>query len=175
GGAGAQTSLGLAPQRPPVRATLPDRVVGVLVLHRPGVRATQVHVEAGVPERADLVLLARLALDELLDVRVVDVEHDHLRRAPGGTARLDRARRGIGTAHEGNRAGRRASRGQQLLGRADAGEVQAGTGTALEDQALFLVPVEDRLHRVVDRQDEARRDLLLGLRADVEPDRRVEA
>src|ERR1700753_2616989 len=45
-----------------------------------------------------LLLLARLGLDELLDVRVVDVEDHHLGRAPGGTAGLDRARRGVGAA-----------------------------------------------------------------------------
>src|SRR5215472_6648701 len=35
-------------------------------------------------------------------------------------------------------------------------------------------PVEDRLHRVVDREDEAGRALRRGLEADVEPDRAVE-
>ena len=55
------------------------------------VLAAEVHVEAGVAQRADLVLLARLGLDELLDVGVVDVEDDHLGRAPGGAAGLDGA------------------------------------------------------------------------------------
>ena len=54
-----------------------------------------------------------------------------------------------------DRAGGGAAGGQQLLGRADAGEVEAGAGAALEDQALLLVPVEDRVHRVVDGEDEA--------------------
>ena len=40
--------------------------------------------------------------------------------------------------------------------------------------ALAADPVEDRLHRVVDREDEARAALRLLLEADVEPDRRVE-
>ena len=53
--------------------------------------AAEVHVEAGVAQDADLVLLAGLGLDELLDVGVVDVEHDHLGRAPGRAAGLDRA------------------------------------------------------------------------------------
>ena len=39
--------------------------------------------------------------------------------------------------------------------RADPGQVQAGTGAALEDQPLLAVPVQDRVHRVVDREDEA--------------------
>ncbi len=67
------------------------RVVGVLVLDAGDVLAAEVHVEAGVAQHADLVLLARLGLDELLDVGVVDVEHDHLRRAAGGAAGLDGA------------------------------------------------------------------------------------
>ena len=36
----------------------------------------------------------------------------------------------------------------------------AGAGAALEDEPLLLVPVEDRVHGVVDREDEAGRDLL---------------
>ena len=57
------------------------------------------------------------------------------------------------------------------LRRADAGEVEAGAGAALEDQALLAVPVEDRVHRVVDGEDEAGADLLRRGGADVEPDR----
>ena len=49
-----------------------------------------------------------------------------------------------------------------------------GAGAAAEDDALTADPVEDRVHRVVDREDEARRALRLLLEADVEPDRRVE-
>ena len=41
---------------------------------------------------------------------------------------------------------------------------EAGAGAALEDEALFLVPVEDRVHRVVDGEDEAGADLLGALR-----------
>jgi hypothetical protein len=78
-----------------------DGVVGVLVLHADDVLAAEVHVEAGVAQRADLVLLARLGLDELLDVRVVDVEDDHLGRATGRATGLDGAGRGVGAAHEG--------------------------------------------------------------------------
>ena len=67
-----------------------DRVVRVLILDAHDVLATEVHVEAGVTQRADLVLLARLGLDELLDVRVVDIEDDHLGRATGRATGLDR-------------------------------------------------------------------------------------
>src|SRR5690606_5010244 len=129
-------------------------VVGVLVLDADDVLATQVHVEPGVAQRADLVLLARLGLDELLDARVVDVEDDPVGRPPGGAAGLDRARGGVRAAHEADRAGGGAAGGEQLLGGADAGQVDPGAGATLEDQALLLVPLQDRLHRVVDRQDE---------------------
>src|SRR6476620_1907383 len=53
-------------------------------------------------------------------------------------------------------------------------EVDAGAGAAAEDDAFAANPVEDRLHRVVDREDEARTTLRTLLEADVEPDRRVE-
>ena len=54
----------------------------------------------GVAQRGGLVLLVRLAPDEVADVRVVDVEHDHLRRAARLAAGLDRAGPGVGPAHE---------------------------------------------------------------------------
>ena len=73
-----------------------------------------------------------------------------------------------------HRAAGGAAGGQQLLGRPDPGQVQAGAGAALEDQPLLAVPVQDRVHRVVDGEDEAGRDLLRGVGPDVEPDRRVE-
>ena len=82
----------------------PHRVVGVLVLDAGDVLAAEVHVEPGVAQDADLVLFARLGLDELLDVGVVDVEDDHLGGPPGGAAGLDRARGGVSAAHEGHRA-----------------------------------------------------------------------
>ena len=132
-----------------------DRVVRVLVLDAGDVLAAEVHVEAGVPQDPDLVLFARLGLDELLDVGVIDVEDDHLRGPPGRAAGLDRARRGVGAAHERHRAAGGAARGQQLLAGTDAGQVDAGPGAALEDQALFPVPLQDRVHGVVDGQDEA--------------------
>ena len=172
--AAAQAEVGAVLDRAHELVGDADRVVGVLVLHGGDVGAAEVHVEAGVAQRADLVLLARLGLDELLDVGVVDVEHDHLGRTTGRAAGLDGARGRVGAAHEGDRAGRRAAGGEQLLGGADAGEVEAGAGAALEDEALLLVPVQDRVHRVVDREDEAGGDLLRRRGADVEPDRGVE-
>ena len=47
-------------------------------------------------------------------------------------------------------------------------------GAAAEDHPLLGVPLEDRLHRVLDPEDEAGRALRALLEADVEPHRRVE-
>src|SRR5260221_1725348 len=133
----------------------PHGVIGVLVLNADDVLAAEVHVEAGVAQDPDLLLLAGLGHDEFLDVGVVDVEDDHLRRAPGGAARLDRPGRGVGAAHERDRAAGRAARGEQFLARPDPGQVDPRPGPALEDQALLAVPLQDRFHGVVDGQDEA--------------------
>ena len=105
---------------------------------------------------------------------MVDVEHDHLGRAARLAARLDRAGPGVGAAHEGDRPGRGAALGQRLHRPADVRQVDPGAGPAAEDLALLGVPVEDRLHRVVDGEDEAGRALRLLLEPDVEPHGRVE-
>ena len=69
---------------------------------------------------------------------------------------------------------RGAALAQVLHRTADVREVDARARTAAEDLALLGVPAEDRLHRVLDAEDEAGRALRLLLEADVEPDRRVE-
>ena len=57
----------------------------------------------------------------------------------------------------------------------DLRQVDTGPGAALEDDALFPIPVEDRAHLVVDRQDETGARLLGDVfDPDVEPDRAVE-
>ena len=105
---------------------------------------------------------------------MVDVEHDHLRRAAGLAARLDRAGPGVGAAHEADRAGGEPALREVLDRAADVREVDAGAGAAAEDLAFLGVPVEDRLHRVLDAEDEAGGALRLLLEADVEPDGAVE-
>ncbi len=105
---------------------------------------------------------------------MVDVEDDHLGRAPRLPAGLDRPSRRVGAAHERDRTGGIAALGELLLRRAQQAQVDAGARAAAEDDPLTADPVEDRLHRVVDREDEARRALRTLLEADVEPDRAVE-
>src|SRR5690606_21909774 len=140
---GAQPELAVGLDGPHELVRHADGVVGVLVLDAGDVLAAEVHVEPGVPQRADLVLLARLGLDELLDVGVVDVQHDHLRGPAGRAARLDRPGGRVGAAHERDGPAGGAAGREQFLAGADAGEVEAGAGAALEDDALFLVPVQN--------------------------------
>src|SRR4026208_1026849 len=66
--------------------------------------------------------------------------------------------------------------GERLPARADPAQVDPRARAALEDRPLLDVPVEDRAHRVVDREDEARAALLRRVgHAHVEPHRRVES
>src|SRR6478672_1165850 len=104
---------------------------------------------------------------------MVYVEHDHL-GATSDAAGLDRPGPGVGAAHEADRAAGGAALGELLDRAADVGEVDPRAGAAAEDLALLGVPVEDRLHRVLDAEDEAGGALRRLLEADVEPDRRVE-
>ncbi len=70
-----------SPSRPPAWQAVKDRVQ----VPREQLRARD--------QRRDLLLLDHLPADELLDVRMVDVDHDHLGGAPRGAAGLDGARR----------------------------------------------------------------------------------
>ena len=62
------------------------RVVGVLILNADDVAPAQVHVEPGIAQSTNLVLLARLGLDELFDIGVIDVKDDHLGSTTSGAA-----------------------------------------------------------------------------------------
>src|SRR5207302_1820986 len=84
-----------------------------------------------------------------------------LDRAPGLAAGPDGCRPRVGAAHEGDRAGGRAALAQMLHGPADLREVDARAGAAPEDLALLGVPGEDRVHVVLDAEDEAGRAVRL--------------
>ena len=86
--------------------------------------------------RRHLLLLAHLPADELLDVRVVDVDHHHLRRAARGAAGLDRAGGAVADLEEAHQAGRAAAAGQRLVLGAQPREVGAGSGAVLEQPRL---------------------------------------
>ena len=152
-----------------------DGVVGVLVQQRGAVDTVEAQVEPGLAEDTRLALLARLAPDEVSDIRMIGVEHDHLGGTPRRASRANGPGRGVGAPHEAHRPARLAAAGEKLRSRADTTQVDAGTRPALEDQPFLGVPVQDRLHGVLDRQDEAGGGLWQGPRnPDVEPHGRVE-
>src|SRR5204863_8324039 len=105
------------------------------------------HVEVGVAERGSLLLLARLAPDEFVNVGMVDVEHDHLRRAARLATGLDGAGPRVSTAHERHRAAREAALRPVLLGATDVREVDPGARPAAEDLPFLGVPLENRFER----------------------------
>ena len=151
-----------------------DRVVRVLEEDR-GIRRT---IERRVITRVDqgpgFLLLLGLAFDELDDVRMVDVQDHHLRRAARTAAGLDDAGERVEPLHEGDRAGGGAAPLDVLLRGAKRGEVRARSRAPLEEKTLGLREVQDPFHRVGHGVDEARRALGLRLHAAVEPDRAVE-
>ncbi len=153
----------------------PNRVVGVLIHDRMAVHTVETHVEASLLKSTDLSFLAGLAPDELLDVRMADVEDDHLGGPPGSTSTLDSACRGISTPHKTDGSTSHTATSQGLLRRSDCTEVDPRPGTALENRSLLDVPIQYRRHLVVYREDETSR-CLLGHpgNPDVEPNRRVE-
>jgi hypothetical protein len=150
------------------------RVVGVLKEDRLVGLAVERAVVARVDERPRLLLFLGLAANELLDVRVIDVEDHHLGRSSRLAARLDHAREGIEALHETDRARRRAAAVEQFLRRANGRQIRAGARAVLEQHALGLGQAQDGLHGVLDAVDETGRTLWLCLDAHVEPNGRVE-
>ena len=133
-----------------------DGVVGVLEEDGAvGLGVGAAAVVAGLHEVPGLLLFLDLALDEVVDVGMVDVEDDHLGGATGLAAGLDDAGEGVEAAHEGERAGGGAAAGEGLHGAADVAEVGACAGAPLEEHALGLGEGEDGVERVLDGVDEA--------------------
>ena len=109
-------------------------------------------------ERGDLLLLADLPVDVLLDVRMVDVDDHHLGGAAGGAARLDRAGGPVADLQEAHQAGRTAAAGKLLALAAEPREVRAGARAVLEEARLADPQVHDAVlvdEIVLDRLDEA--------------------
>jgi len=96
------------------------RVVRILVLDRGHVLSIEIHVEARVAQHSDLLLFTHFRLDKFADIRVVDVQHHHLRRAPGGSTGLDRACARIRATHEGHGAARGPAGREEFRRRTDA-------------------------------------------------------
>ena len=166
-----------------------------------GFRVRTGAVIAGLHQGPGFHFFLGLALDELGDIRMVDVQNDHLGGAAGLAAGLDDAGEGIEAAHKAQRPAGGATAGEGFHGSADAGKVSPGTRSPLEEHAFGLGQGQDGIERIVDRVDEAGGALgtavaghgeldraamgipmpVLGIRiglqplaADVEPDGRVE-
>ena len=78
-------------------------VIGVLEEHGSVRLAVETAVVARVDQGPGLFLFACLGFDELHDVGMVDVQNDHLGRAPGLAAGFDDTCEGVEPAHEGHR------------------------------------------------------------------------
>ncbi len=94
-------------------------------------------------EGGDLLLLLHLPVDVVLDVRMVGVDHDHLRRAARRAARLDGARRAVADLEEAHQARRLAAARQLLVLAAQAREVGARARAVLEQARLTHPQVHD--------------------------------
>jgi hypothetical protein len=149
-----------------VRVLAADRVVGLAVEVVVQLQAQLVgdlalvrsQVLHALDERGDLDLLADLPVDELLDVRVVDVQADHLGRAARGAARLDRARGAVADLQEAHQARAAAAARERLVLAAQVREVGARARAVLEEARLARPQVHDAAladQVVADRLDEA--------------------
>ena len=148
-----------------------DGVVGVLEEDAGvGLTVRTGAVVAGLDEGPRLGFLLALALDEVDDVRVLDVEDDHLGGATGFATGLDDAGKGVKAAHEAEGAAGGAAAGEQFLRSANGGEICAGAGAPLEEHAFSFGEGEDGVERVLNGVDEAGRALRLAVAGDGELD-----
>ena len=144
-------------------------VVGVLEEDGGVSLAVDRRIVALLDQDVGLALFLGLGLDELHDVRMIDVEDHHLGGAARLAAALDDAGESVEALHEADRAGGDAAAGERFPAAAQRREVRAGAGAPLEEHALGLGQVHDGIHVVLDGIDEAGGALRLGLHADVEP------
>src|SRR4029078_78436 len=89
-----------------------------------GVEPLGENLRAG-DERGDLVLLVHLPIDVVLDIRVVDVDHDHLGRTARGAARFDGPGRPVADLEEAHQAGGLAAARQRLAFAPEAPAIHA--------------------------------------------------
>jgi hypothetical protein len=114
-----------------------------------------------------------LAVDELEDVGMIDLQDPHVRAAPR-PALLHRLRRAIEHAQEGHRpGGAPAGGGHDVVLGAQPREREPRPATGLVDDGRGLDGVEDLLHRVANGQDVARGVLQAVALARIHQRRRV--
>src|ERR1700730_13938719 len=96
-----------------------------------------------------------LALDEIGDIRMVDVEDDHLGRATSLASRLDHARESVKALREAERTAGGAAATQAFRGRTQRGKVGARARSPFEEHAFGLGVRAYGIERVLHRVDEA--------------------
>ena len=176
-----------------------DREIGVLEQH--GVVGL-LRIVALLDQRADLLLLAILALDELQHVGMPVLDRLHLGGPAGLAAAFHHGRNLIVDPHKRQRPGGAAAAGELLAVRAQRREIGARARAELEEHRLAAGKLHDVFHVVAHALDEARRrlrklvrilrlnrlaaglvpvpiahrplDAVLMIQADVEPDGRIE-
>src|SRR5229473_831275 len=106
-----------------------------------------------------LGLFFGLALDEVNDIGMVNVENDHLGSASRLAARLDDAGKSVETFHKAEwTAGGAAA--AQTFGRGTQGrKIRSRPRSPLEEHAFSLRQGQDGIERVFHRVNEARRTL----------------
>ena len=151
----------------------PHRVVGVL---EPDGHIVQTRPEPGRGQRPRFPFLLRFAPRELVNIRMIRVQTDHLRRPPGLPPRLDRPRRRVRPGHKRNRPRSHPAAGKQLHRPPHPRQIHPRTRTAPENPPLHPRPVQNALQIVVHGQNETRRHLIRRpLHPQIEPHRRVES
>ncbi|MCY1511070.1 hypothetical protein D9M68_454640 [compost metagenome] len=90
-------------------------------------------------KRSDLLLFLDLPVDVFLDIRMVDIDNDHLGGAAGGATRLDGAGGAVADLQERHQAGGLAAARELFAFAAQMREVGAGARAILE-QARFTHP-----------------------------------
>ena len=133
-----------------------NREIGVLEQDRTVGLAVEVRVVAPLLNQDPrLLLFLTLALDELHDVGVVNLQRLHLGSATGLATALHHSRHLIVDPHEGEGAGRLAATGELLSLAAERGEIGAGARAELEEHGLAAGEIHDVFHVVLDALNEA--------------------
>ncbi len=122
-----------------------------------GIEALGADLGAG-DHRRHLLLFDDFPVDEFFDIRMVEVQADHLGRSPRRSAGLDRPGSPIADLQERHEPGRPAAAGQGFSITAQPREIGAGPGSILEQPCLTDPEVHDAVlvdEVVLNRLDEA--------------------
>ena len=117
----------------------PDRVVRILPRDSLVGFPVDIRIVTHLCESDDLVFLTRFPRNKALNLRMIDVKTNHLRRTTRRTARLDGASISVKPFQETHETRRVTASGERFAFSANRGEVRPGSGTALEQFCLGYV------------------------------------